>query len=34
MTQTALGEKLGLPKIAITKIEGGQRQISAPNKSC
>ncbi|MGB0416063.1 MAG: helix-turn-helix domain-containing protein [Coraliomargarita sp.] len=32
MTQTALGEKLGLPKIAITKIEGGQRQISDPEQ--
>ena len=32
MTQEALGKQLGLTKIAITKIEGGQRQISDPEQ--
>ena len=29
MTQEQLGKLIGLQKVAITKIEGGQRQISA-----
>lgn len=29
ITQEALGELIGLKKVAITKMEGGQRQISA-----
>ena len=32
LTQVALGELLGLKKIALTKIESGQRAISEPEQ--
>ncbi len=32
ITQEKLGEQLGLKKVAITKIESGQRQISQPEQ--
>lgn len=32
ITQEALGGLLGLKKVAVTKIEGGQRKISAPEQ--